>query len=371
MELYGFVQADLGYDFNQIHPDWSDVLRVSQLPTTEHQYGADGRAWASVRATRVGLRTWTPTEAGEIKTVFEFEMFGVGPDAGQTTFHLRHFWGEMGDFGAGQYNTPFMDVDVFPNIVEIWGPPAMVGFRNVQVRWMPLRGKNEVFVALERPGASADGGAYADHVALQNVKIRTPLPDLSAHYRRTEAWGHVQFAGILRRVLWDDLNQDAHDLSGSATPWGLHASTNLKVGAKDILRASLAYGEGIQSYFTDSDVDIGIQVNPGDPVHPVVGKALPILGFVGFYDHVWNRAFMSSIGYSYVYTWNTNGQAPTSLKRIDYAIANLLYTPHPKVILGGELQWGRREGFTAAYRPTDTRIQFTFRYNFSWMGAGR
>lgn len=371
LEIYGYVQADFGYDFNQINPDWFDVLRVSQLPTSENQYGEDGRTWASVRNSRLGVRSWMPTSLGEIKTVFEFDLFGTGVDAGQTTFHLRHFWGELGDFGMGQYNTPFMDMDVFPNILEIWGPPAMVGFRNIQVRWMPLRGKDELFVALERPGASADGGVYADRVALENVKIRTPLPDLTAHYRRTDSWGHVQLSGILRKIRWDDLNNDPYDLSGSATAWGLHLSTNIKVGAADLIRASVAYGEGIQSYFTDSGVDIGIQRNPGDPVHPIVGKALPIMGFVGYYEHPWNRNLSTVVGYSYEYTWNTNGQAPTSLKRIDYATANLLYTPTPGVTIGSEMQWGRRESFTDEFTANDTRIQFTFKYNFSWMLGGK
>ena len=32
-----------------------------------------------------------------------------------------------------------MDIDVFPNSVEYWGPNGMVFFRNVQVRYMPIR----------------------------------------------------------------------------------------------------------------------------------------------------------------------------------------------------------------------------------------
>ncbi len=27
-----------------------------------------------------------------------------------------------GNFGVGQYWSPFMDIDVFPNTVEYWGP---------------------------------------------------------------------------------------------------------------------------------------------------------------------------------------------------------------------------------------------------------
>ena len=122
MEIYGFAMLDIGQNFKQIDPDWYDTLRVTRLPTYEDQYGKDGSTFAGVRQTRLGVRTSTPTPLGELKTQFEFELFGTGVDAGQTTFRLRHAYGELGAFGAGQYWSPFMDIDVFPNSIEYLGP---------------------------------------------------------------------------------------------------------------------------------------------------------------------------------------------------------------------------------------------------------
>mgnify|MGYP001174250658 CR=1 FL=1 len=42
------------------------------------------------------------TALGELKTIFEFDFFGVGDDAGETTIRLRHAWGEIGEFGGGR-----------------------------------------------------------------------------------------------------------------------------------------------------------------------------------------------------------------------------------------------------------------------------
>ena len=53
-----------------------------------------------------------------------------------------------------------MDIDVFPNTVEYWGPAGMVFFRNVQFRYMPIQGDTRLTFALERPGASSDQGIY-------------------------------------------------------------------------------------------------------------------------------------------------------------------------------------------------------------------
>src|SRR4029434_778915 len=135
---------------------WFDTMRVTRLPTFEDQYGKDGSTFAGVRQTRFGVRSNTPTDLGDLKTTFEFELFGTGVDAGQTTLRLRHAYGELGKFGAGQTWSPFMDIDVFPNTVEYWGPTGMAFFRNVQVRYMPIQGATRRHIALERPGASGD-----------------------------------------------------------------------------------------------------------------------------------------------------------------------------------------------------------------------
>src|SRR5882672_10472600 len=109
---------------------------------------------------------------GELKTTFEFELFGTGVDAGQTTFRLRYAYAEFGKFGVGQYWSSFMDADVFPNSLEYWGPTGMVFFRNLQIRYMPIQGDNKLTFTLERPGASADGGVYAGRVELQGISPR-------------------------------------------------------------------------------------------------------------------------------------------------------------------------------------------------------
>ena len=371
MEIYGFAQTDFGYDFKQVNPDWFDVLRVTKLPSFENQFGEDGRTYASVRQSRLGVKGWFPSAMGEIKTIFEFELFGVGVDAGQTTFRLRHAWGELGQFGVGQTWSPFMDPDVFPNQLEYWGPSGMVLFRNVQVRWMPMQGDNELYIALERPGASADGGNYADRVELQNVKIRTQYPDISAHYKTSGKWGHVQLAGILRFIKWDDLNADQYNLSGSATGWGVNLSTNLNLGDSSVIRASVVYGEGVENYMNDAPIDIGVQNNFSDPRKPVVGKPLPVLGVVAFLDHNWNKKFSTCIGYSYLNIDNTDGQLASDFNQGHYGLVNLLYYPVPGVMAGGEFQYGKRKNFSDGFSADDYRIQLSFKYNFSFMLGGK
>jgi len=370
LDIYGFAQMDAGYDFKQVDPDWFDVIRPVKLPSRKDEFGADGNAYFSVRQTRFGAKSEVPTSLGTLKTLFEFELFGTGANAGQTTFRLRHAYGELGQFGAGQTWSPFMDIDVFPNSVEYWGPNGMVFFRNVQFRWMPIRGDSRVTLALERPGASADQGVYRDRIELQDVKPHFPMPDISGEARLGRKWGYVEAAGIVRRIKWVDNGTDQYNLSGGVWGWGMNFSSNLKVYKKDVVKLQLVYGRGIQNYMNDAPEDVGPKPNPGNPVTPVIGVALPLLGIVAFYDHYWNDKFSSTIGYSREDIDNSASQADNAFRSGQYAVTNLLYYPVKDVMAGAEFQWGYRRNFRDGWSVPDYRIQFSFKYNFSFRIGG-
>jgi DcaP outer membrane protein len=369
--IFGFAQLDMIPDFKVNDPDWFDVVRPTKLPAFEGEFGEDGHFYGSVRQTRFGVKSTIPTSMGDIKTVFDFDLFGVGVDAGQTTIRLRHAYGELGAFGGGQTESAFMDLDVFPNTVEYWGPNGMVFFRNVQFRWMPIRGDSRLVIALERPGASGDAGNFADRIELQNIVARFPSPDLSAHYRYGgQKWGYVQVGGIIREIKWDDTLQDQFDLSGSATGWGINLSSGIKF-SKDTLHLQYIFGEGVEHYMNDAPVDIGIENNFSNPVTPILGKALGVQGLVVYLDHTWSDRFTSSFGYSRVDIDNSDGQTPDAFKNGQYASGNFLYYPVKNVMLGGEFLWGRRQNFLDGFHSDDYRIQFSFKYSYDISLGGK
>src|SRR5579862_4905630 len=232
VDFYGFVMLDSGYDFGQVDPAWFDVVRPTKLPSFPNQFAPSGNVYASVRQTRFGVKSSTPTKLGDLNTVFEFELFGTGVDAGQTTFRLRHAFGELGAFGAGQTWSPFMDIDVFPNSIEYWGPNGMVFFRNLQFRWTLIKtDRNTFMIAAERPGASADQGIYSGRIELSNITPQFILPDLSMQGHFDRKWGYFQIASMFRRIAWVDNNATSKlNFSGSAFGWGINTSSNLKFG---------------------------------------------------------------------------------------------------------------------------------------------
>ena len=365
MTIYGWIMLDLGYDVRRIDPAYFDTMRVSKLPSYPKQFGMDGRTFAGVRQTRLGVRTSTPTPLGDFKTQFEFDLFGTGADAGQTTFHMRHAYGELGALGAGHTYSPFMDPNLFPNDLDFWGPTGILNLRNVQVRWMPIRGASHLTLALERPGGSADEGVYADRIELSNVTARFTLPDLSGEYTHGTSWGYVKGAGIVRRLAWDDTRADRYDLSGSAIGWGFSVSMNARVGARELLRMQSVYGKGIENHMYDAPTDVGAATNPGNDVSPIVGRLIPVLGTTLFLEHSWNPRWSTTVGYSRTDIDNTSGQAPSAYRGGQYALANLLYRPVPDLLVGGEMEWGRRANFGDGFSSTGLMIHFSFKYSFS------
>jgi len=366
LRIYGFAMVDMGYNFNQIDPRWFDALRLNRLPKYKDQFAPDGTFFFGVRQTRFGVAGYTPTKLGDLKVVYEFDMFGTGSDEGQTTMRLRYAYGELGKFLAGQATSPFMDDDAWPNTVEYWGPCGMVFYRNVQIRYAPIKtADKELFIALERPGAGADKGTISipELPSLDSVKAQLSAPDVSAHFKKRGKWGSVQLAGILRPLKWKDtrVNNFGNDLSGSVTGWGANLSAVFNLGKSTVFRGSYVYGEGIENYMQDAPNDVGTVINGNS----IDGKALPVSGIVAWLDHNWNPQVWTSLGYSTVSIDNTEtANGTTSYKKGQYASLTIGTTPFTNTMAAIEFQYGQREG-EDGFKADITKIQLSFKYNFS------
>ena len=86
LELYGFAQIDAIQDFKRVNPDWDATLRPSRIPTEKGQFGSDGQSIFSVRQSRLGAKATGILAGKPYEAKFEFDLYGTGVDAGQTTF---------------------------------------------------------------------------------------------------------------------------------------------------------------------------------------------------------------------------------------------------------------------------------------------
>jgi hypothetical protein len=136
--------------------------------------------------------------------------------------------------------------------------------------------------------------------------------------------------------------------------------------SNDVIRLQVVYGHGIENDINDAPIDVGPKFNPGNAVTPLVGAALPVLGIVAYLDHSWTDTWSSTVGYSRVDVSNSNAQAPIAFSVGQYATANLRYTPVQNVRMGGEFQWARRKNFSDGFSVNDFRLEFSFKYSYSY-----
>jgi hypothetical protein len=261
-----------------------------------------------------------------------------------------------------------MDIDVFPNTIDYWGPSGMVFYRNVQIRWTPYKTDRSHFaVAIERPSNDIDSGNLRLIDGLEDLQVNNDeeLPDLTAQFRYGDAWGHVQVGGILRKVGFEVRANSADPwVDGSEPGWGLNVGAVFNVMEKDAVRLQAVYGEGIASYMNDGGMDLAPSATRmGGVVTDVEAEAVPLTGVLAYYDHWWSPKWSSSIGYSFTSVDNTNFQDAGAFKKVDYASGNLLFYPADNLMVGGELMWGQREN-NDGESEDDLRFQFSVKYNF-------
>jgi hypothetical protein len=356
LTISGFAQLDFIYDFKHSDPDWKSALRSSKIPINYD--GPEGETSMSVKQSRLAFDGYTPTDIGELHAKIDFDFFGVGVDAGQTTFRLRNAYGELGPVLAGQANSVFMDVDVFPNIIEYWGPTGMVFLRNPQIRYTsPTQNKGRFAVSIEAPGSAVDSGKVADVDPELDLVGRTKLPDLAANYRYTDKWGHAQLAGILTSLGYQSASSTDGEPSGTKMGWGLSLSGVANAIGKDTLTGQVTYGEGIANFMNDGGVDLA-------PSADLKAETVPTLGFVIYYSHVWDKAWSTTFGYSQHTQDNTDGQLDDAFKTGSYATVNALWQPVKDFMTGAEFQWGEIEN-KGGDTGTDYRLQISAKYSFS------
>lgn len=318
----------------------------------------DDNTLLSAGQSKLSFKSFTPTKYGEMKTRFEFDMFQSDGNAG---FHLTHLWGELGNFGAGQTFTGFMDIDAFPNILDYWGPNSMVFTRQPQVRYTFDMGQGDQFsVSLER---SDSDFAFVRNTNPANYDYDevNELPDVTAFYRKTGDFGHFKSSFILRKLAYETATS-----SDDAIGWGINLSGAYNLTKHNAVKYQLVHGDGISRYINDpccsyyasqtGGADAGLDRN-GD-LKPISATG----GFV-YLDHQWQDNMSSSVGLSYISLDNLSTQFDNAFQKSLYSTANFIWSPTLMSKVGVELQYGEVENF-AGQTADNVRLQTSFGFKY-------
>lgn len=336
LKLGGYVKFDLIHDFNPIEsPDFFDV---SKIPTD----GSEGQQTnLNAKETRLFLDARQPSKIGELRVYVEGDFYGTSG-----AFRLRHAFLELGKhWMGGQWWSNFMDESMIPPTLDFEKPGAYAFARHPMLRYKAFfSDKAYLAIALEQPSSNAEAPTAAG-------EFESHWPDLTARYRLTGAWGHLQlsaFAAILT-YRFDTGGTDNLTLAGA----NLSGSFNLFTADK--FSYQVLYGPGI------GRMRGGLSAAPdanGDL------EALSDFGFTVTYLHSWSPKFTSLVVFNYGDVSNTGGQDESDVSNVFYGAVNLIWHVTSAAFVGIEYLHGMREDISSASGSAN-RVQFSMKYAFN------
>jgi DcaP outer membrane protein len=380
-KLYGFARLDGIFDFDPI--GGTDSFVTAQIPVPQ---GRGQNFAANPRYSRLGLDTWTPTTLFDwtFRTRIEMDFFNGNNSGvfGSYPLRLRFAYIDFGPFRLGQAPSAFMDYDVYPNVLDYQGPNGMILMRHVIARvTLPVADKLHVAFAAEQP--YSDIQWFEDGAPVVNPGsgvITTPgaprnvqdMPDFTGHVRYDSDFGHLQVAGIVRKLTFqpavgDDLNRlgSGVNLTGAFHPWAWWICSNpaRKENRTALERSRFlgqyAVGHGINRYLQDPN-GLGLDA-VFDPVEGF--RALSSVGWFLCYEHWWTEKWLSNFCYGEVFTSLPAAVPGNTYKEGQYLAVNVIWLPVARLGLGLEYLYGEREN-KDGQKGQAHRIQMGVQYSF-------
>lgn len=288
----------------------------------------------------------------------ELDFFGnaLGNQTATNTYGatLRHAYMYWNGWLAGQTWSNFMDAPALPEAGDFVGVTDGVVFtRQTQLRYT----RGGFSIALENPETTLFSRNAAGVVSSGNSD-RGALPDLSVRYGWKGDWGTFGVAALARRLELDNQSTGA---KATAFGGGLTVGGKWQLGGNDSLSYQLTGGEGIARY-------IGLGVTQ-DAAYDLDRDELDTIGVVAGYL-AWRHQFGPRLRTTLMYSRSDydHDQAITGIgddvtKTVQSVRGNVFYSPLPKVDIGAELMYGKREIESGAEGDI-TRLQFTTKYSF-------
>jgi hypothetical protein len=357
--LGGYVKLDAILSDNSAGVDsvGDQMLNPSLIPV-----GPDAGAHKTnqvtlhARQTRLSLATSTPTSRGDLTTYLEGDFFGDLTNSNETStnssgFRLRHAYGALGGFSAGQYWTNLFNQEAYPETLDFGGALGELFVRQAQVRWTQQFGSGEWSISAENPesvlavpGRSTTFRSDSDHE-----------PDLVGRLKIASTRG-VYSMGVLAREIHVD---SAAAPAASSGKWGgaIALTGIVPTMGKDDLRMDLNFGNAIGRYqvggfFPDGYVDAAGEVR----------LAQQASGYVA-YRHFWSPTLRSTLEVS------AADSAPPAdtfggINKADRSEhLNLIWRPVANFDVGAELIHARRF-VTGGDSGSLNRLQFSAQYGF-------
>jgi hypothetical protein len=332
----GFAKADAIYVVNGSSAAGEDLANFTSIPL-DGSNGEDAENFRiHARESRLNIASYTPTEYGTAKVFIEGDFFGGGGTEATTNsyeFRLRHAYGEVGPVLAGQTWSNFMDLKNYPETIDFAKPIGTTTLRQGQIRYThDFADKTQLAVSLENPF-----GDSTDAVGVTSTDV-SDLPDLTAKLTMTEDWGNYNIRGLAREL---EVQNSTTGKENSEFGYGLAAGGSVKVGEHDKLALDLLYGDGIGRY-----INGGVSA-AGDAEASDLESQEAYGGTIS-HRHDFTDKVHSNLVFGYLNIDNDSSLATTVNKEVMSFHGNLIWDVTPKIKVGAEYIYGRRENEAGA-----------------------
>lgn len=369
--LGGFVKMDTL--FNSVSAG-RDKLGDQQLVMSQIPVGAAGERGQIAfhgKESRLWFKSFTPTsDWGDINTYLEFDFFG-DPATYTYTPRLRHAYGSIGHFLAGQTWTTFLNVAALPDNLDVGGTAgAVTSLRQPLIRWTEpfnwLGAPMEWQVALEAPrsrlwvdSALEASSSKSTNPNLDAAYYTTPnadrYPDMVARLNLNPDWGNLSLAAMGRQVRYTNSTTGYRQADWGG---GVNLAGRINTFGLDNIRFMAHYGKGDARYITTNNTfaDAALDNHGAMDLVDTYGGMLS-------YQHWWDKQWRSSVTYGF-----SQGDYPVFAnavltRQVQSVHTNLLWSPVSQAMLGVEYTYATRELIDGRDGVLQ-RVQFSAKYSF-------
>jgi hypothetical protein len=352
----GYAKLDFIQDLDYVGDEFEFELATIPVEGTPESE-LDGRTTLHAKETRLNFdfRSKATTKNGKeypLQAFLEFDFFDD-----RETFalqpRLRHAYGVIGRFLAGQTWATTTDVSALAGTIDFSGGDALYGARVAQFRFEDRIGESWKWAAaLENPVISIGNPGNLDG------EDRSSLPNFAGRLRWENKGGsHAQLGVDLFQLEWQGGGTGPSD---SELGFGASLSGRYVITKKDAIMGAATIGSGAAHRVISLSYDGG-----NDAVITPAGlDAMSHRQIYGGYSHYWTKSLNSSLSAAWAELDNSEFQSGDAIHKAKSVHVNLIWFPAKLVSTGIEYMYGVRENKDGA-EGTATRIQYMVKYKFN------
>lgn len=262
LEIGGYLKLDAIYNSESVGGSGGtnsgdEVLLPGTIPVNPVA-GESDQITFHARQSRIWLKSLTPTQLGDLSTYLEMDFFAFqapGDERVSNSYSpsMRHAYGKLGHFLAGQTWSTFMEPMALPELNDFGGPVGRIFVRQPQIRWsQPIElGEYAMSwnIAIESPETTLTNAA-----GTRETPDDDRMPDIISRFSLTQPWGTLSLAAMLR-----DIRIDASTVN-SRYGGAINVAGKINTFDQDDFRFMLAYGNTLGRYsssnlFNDAVMD--------------------------------------------------------------------------------------------------------------------